>query len=989
MFRSKKMDKWSGFFISVVSVLTILASTQLFSQGKYLRGEIWQKFDVENITADFYVSPDGNDEWSGTLEAPNSSSSDGPFKTIVRAQKAVRDLKSEVYKPEDIPIDTRYVGSPHTLGSGIDIVVLIRDGYYQLNEPLKFSPKDGGERVETDQPSGAFEFHKLKDHYVTYAAYPGEHPVISGGKSLTGWKKEGNIWHTNTNGVEVKKLIVNGKVETLARTPNTGYFVMPKASKSNTEFYFKKGDIKAWPDMGDNNIFMYLRWHYGINKIKMVDEATGIGMLEKPQDGIVVISPRYYVENVKALLDTAGEWYYDKKTDDIYYMPTDGISDPNSAKIVSPVISDLVVVKGEPDKPVRNLRFYGLVFEALNEGGNGLFFEYSNYCEIVDSEIRGVGGKGIFLGLGAFETRILSNKITQIDKGAIEISGNPLPERAADIIRQNIVSYNYVNDVGGTAIAVSNTLFTTISHNEVSNNKGRYPLYVGGWNNVEESLEGGYVVEYNHLHHVQTLSDDSGVITSGGYTHNSVIRNNLIHDVSRGMFNDNVALWFDNMSSGWVAEDNIYYNLDQGEMKLCAANLVDNLYLQNYIIDQPAVQPEGMITGVPQFKIEQPTITHKNSEVAQVETGNFITIRSSLKNVGSTGVQNVDLWINGKVAAHNKMAIVKNNSEMIQFDHRFARPGNYVISVGSSDSRFIKVIGEPLSYFSDNIVASSSIIPEGEKIKVTAEISSLTDQNDLVIAVYDNDKKVDQKNIKINEDTKNISSFDLQLDAGIHYLRIGNSKTVLVNVYPHKKIDISKIKFAEYCTARAEPHKIMIDQVNNKFTIKAAGPDFYHGEDSYATAYINEPIKGNFVATIKVVKFGERTNEWHRAGLFVRNDMTKSFDTGEGSLASVLMFVSPGRAGMNWDEFGDGCMHKANSQNHPTYEPTPMWIKLVRHGNSFSGYVSYDGKNWTVSRYTENIPGINEAIHLGIAAGGSDELVYTVEFEDFSLNVQK
>jgi len=117
--------------------------------------------------------------------------------------------------------------------------------------------------------------------------------------------------------------------------------------------------------------------------------------------------------------------------------------------------------------------------------------------------------------------------------------------------------------------------------------------------------------------------------------------------------------------------------------------------------------------------------------------------------------------------------------------------------------------------------------------------------------------------------------------------------------------------------------------------------------------------------------------------------MTKSFDTGEGSLGSVLMFVSPGRAGMNWDEFADGCMHKANSQNHPTYEPTPMWIKLVRHGNSFSGYVSYDGKNWTVSRHTEDIPGINEAIHLGIAAGGSDDLVYTVKFEDFTLDVEE
>ena len=156
MLTSKQMSIRSNALIPIITVLTILISTQLFSQGKYLRGEVWQKFDVENTTADFYVSPDGNDDWSGTLEAPNSSSSDGPFQTIERAQEAVRELKNKAYKPKEIPNDPRYATSPHPFGSGKDILVLLRDGYYQLDEPLSFSPEDGGVRVETDQPSGAF-----------------------------------------------------------------------------------------------------------------------------------------------------------------------------------------------------------------------------------------------------------------------------------------------------------------------------------------------------------------------------------------------------------------------------------------------------------------------------------------------------------------------------------------------------------------------------------------------------------------------------------------------------------------------------------------------------------------------------------------------------------------------------------------------------------------------------------------------------------------
>ena len=74
-------------------------------------------------------------------------------------------------------------------------------------------------------------------------------------------------------------------------------------------------------------------------------------------------------------------------------------------------------------------------------------------------------------------------------------------------------------------------------------------------------------VEFNHLDDVQKDADDSGAIKTAGTTFNSVVRNNLIHDVNAGFFNDNVGFWFDNMSLGWVAKDNIFYNLEQGEWR--------------------------------------------------------------------------------------------------------------------------------------------------------------------------------------------------------------------------------------------------------------------------------------------------------------------------------------------------------------------------------------------------------------------------------------
>ena len=142
----------------------------------------------------------GNDKWSGKLAEPNKSRTDGPFATLGKAKAAVTDLKREIYKLKRPAVEKRFIGTPHKYGTGRDILILIRNGIYSLDSALEFSASDGGERVETDLPTGAFEYHELKDYYVTYAAYPGESPVISGGEQIKGWKKKGrDKWITTTD----------------------------------------------------------------------------------------------------------------------------------------------------------------------------------------------------------------------------------------------------------------------------------------------------------------------------------------------------------------------------------------------------------------------------------------------------------------------------------------------------------------------------------------------------------------------------------------------------------------------------------------------------------------------------------------------------------------------------------------------------------------------------------------------------------------------
>jgi len=89
--------------------------------GKLLRSELWQPFDVKTVKGDFYVSPKGNDAWSGTLAEPNATKTDGPFATITRAKLAVRELKTKVYLPKGkaiIAIARKLVRLIHKILSG-------------------------------------------------------------------------------------------------------------------------------------------------------------------------------------------------------------------------------------------------------------------------------------------------------------------------------------------------------------------------------------------------------------------------------------------------------------------------------------------------------------------------------------------------------------------------------------------------------------------------------------------------------------------------------------------------------------------------------------------------------------------------------------------------------------------------------------------------------------------------------------------------------
>ncbi len=210
-------------------------------------------------SADFHVSPDGDDAWSGRAPSANATRSDGPFATLARAQQALRELRAQQGTGRDRPY-----------------VVLVRGGTYYLNEPLVLGPQDSG---TADAP-------------VIYQAQPGEEVVLSGGRPITGWRRhdEGELFVADVPRARIagtdgtpwvfRQLFCGGERQIRARTPN------PVADKPYTG-----GWVFVQPEPEKNAGF-------GISLVRIHSPGdTFVWNVDVPADGEYALWFRYGAQN--------------------------------------------------------------------------------------------------------------------------------------------------------------------------------------------------------------------------------------------------------------------------------------------------------------------------------------------------------------------------------------------------------------------------------------------------------------------------------------------------------------------------------------------------------------------------------------------------------------------------------------------------------------------------------------------------------------------
>lgn len=456
----------------------------------------------------FYVSPKGNDVNQGTLAKP--------FATIKMAQLEAQKVTGSV-------------------------VIYLLEGEYHLSQPIVFLPEDSRKEGET----------------LTLRNYDNHKVTISGGVVLKlNWKKyKDGIWQAKVSqDLPFDALFVNGQLQRMARYPN--YDSIAHYLGGTAADALSKERIALWkaPEGGYVHALHPSEWgdiHYvikGKNEKGELDLEGGwqnnrpMGMHQKYR----------FVENVFEELDTANEWFYDKKSSVLYYYPPKGV-DLRTAKIEVPQLAHLIEFRGSEADPVQNITLTGIKLtqtlrtfmqnkEPLLRSdwtiyrGGAVLFDGAVNCNIKNCSLVNLGGNAVFFNKFNRECEVSGCLVSEIGASAFCFVGDPDAVRSpnfkyweftplAQIDRTpgpknnnypaNCTLFdNLMFDLGlvekqSAGVELSMCQSITVSHNTI------YDVPRAGIN-VSEGTWGGHVIEYNDVFNTVKESGDHGSFNSWG-----------------------------------------------------------------------------------------------------------------------------------------------------------------------------------------------------------------------------------------------------------------------------------------------------------------------------------------------------------------------------------------------------------------------------------------------------------------------------------------
>ncbi len=270
--------------------------------------------------ATIYVSPQGSDDNQGTQENP-----------VASVQRA---LTLSIQKK--------------------DPNILLADGLYFASNPITITSKHSG----------------TAQHPRTIKAAHEGKAILSAGQSLevTWTAYKDGIYQTKIpSHIDLSTgfdgLFIDGFTPRMARFPN--YDRNARWLKGSSAEAFSAKRIQSWQDPTGGFLHAMHPSHWGGNHWMITGKKSDTqcslkgGWMNNRGGGI---HPKdRYVENIFEELDTANEWYLNRKTRTLYFKPTDKVF-PKKSTIIFSKFESCVRIEGSEPSPVKHITFDGVSF---------------------------------------------------------------------------------------------------------------------------------------------------------------------------------------------------------------------------------------------------------------------------------------------------------------------------------------------------------------------------------------------------------------------------------------------------------------------------------------------------------------------------------------------------------------------------------------------------------------------------------------------------
>ena len=330
-------------------------------------------------------------------------------------------------------------------------VIELKPGVNRMERPIVLGPGDSGTVIR-----GAADGSSVLTGAVEL-------------KGLSFARGADGVWSSPCDIDAIDQLFVNGVRYAMARFPNRaeGKNVYD-AWALNDGKYRPEMDallperVRTWrhPETGYLHAMHTALWgdmHWKIDGVdgKGALRLTGGWQNNRPTGPHGVFR---FVENIREELDQPGEWFYDAEAKRLFVIPLEG-TDLGTALLESVRLRSLVVVRGEPGRPVRDVRIENVVFtgaaRTFMENREPLLrsdwtlcreaavvFADTEGCALAGCAFRRLGGNAVLFDGFNRNASVADSVFEEIGASGVIFAGRP------DAVRNALFNYGQVSDYG-------------------------------------------------------------------------------------------------------------------------------------------------------------------------------------------------------------------------------------------------------------------------------------------------------------------------------------------------------------------------------------------------------------------------------------------------------------------------------------------------------------------------------------------------------------